>query len=527
MLRQLRTEQQLVESEARLAGIVDSAKDAIIAIEQDQRITLFNAAAERMFGCSAAEARGRSLGGFIPHFATPGRSENVGTTRAPETSTDEPASCELGIRSSGERFPIEISVSRVEAGGRDLITMIVRDITERKRAEMALHEKDEHLRQAQKMEALGTLAGGVAHEFNNLLQVIQGYTRYALEGLSGDGERSQDLEQVLKAAGRAAVLTAQLLGFGRRQMLQLVDVDPNQLVADCVNMLRPLIGQHIELEMALGQNVGPIHVDPAQLHQVLMNLCINARDAMPEGGTLLLETRSGLAPCDEKSPGARVGAVITVSDTGSGMAPDVKRRIFEPFFTTKGPGKGTGLGLAVAYSIVQQHHGILEIDSEPGHGSTFTLCIPTVEVASARVLEERDPSFVGGSECILVAEDEPLVLDLAIRILRGAGYRTVAARSGEEAVQIFESQPGKIDLAVLDVNMRKVSGHEAFRRIQALQPGTPVVFCSGYDPETTHADFVSNEGLTLVQKPFEPWTLLSAIRAALNAAHREQVAASV
>jgi signal transduction histidine kinase/CheY-like chemotaxis protein len=383
-----------------------------------------------------------------------------------------------------------------------------------------LANRDAQLRQAQKMEAIGTLAGGVAHEFNNLLQAIQGYTRYAMDGLDAESDSFKDLQQVLGASDRAATLTRQLLGFSRRELLQMADIDPNSLVRGLVKMLRPLIGEQIKIELLLGENVGSIHADVGHVEQMLMNLCVNARDAMPHGGQLSIKTEDLTlldAYCDyhgDIQPGRY--AMLAVADTGCGMPADVKAHVFEPFFTTKEVGKGTGLGLAMVYGVVQQHHGAIRVYSEPGIGTTFRIYLPTVDHASTAATTVSCKLTRGGTETILVAEDEPLVRELTERMLRRAGYHTIVATNGEEAVQLFEENMGCVSLALLDVVMPKMGGREAFQRIKAIKPAMRVVFCSGYDPEMTEVGFVLDEQFRLVQKPFDPDSLLATIRETLD-----------
>jgi len=383
-----------------------------------------------------------------------------------------------------------------------------------------LKQRDDQLRQSQKMEAVGTLAGGVAHEFNNLLQAMQAYTRFAMEGLAAEDPRYLDLQQALTASDRAAALTRQLLGFGRRQALELTNIDPNQLITDLVKLVRPLIGASISVDVSLAEQVGTIHADPGHFQQLMMNLCINARDAMPNGGMLLIKTedlRLSQRYCEvhpDVEPGRYVA--ITVTDSGTGMPPEVVEHIFEPFFTTKGVGHGTGLGLAMVYGVVQQHNGVIRVYSEVGIGTTFKIYLPTVESDSATQQEDSTNVPQGGIETILVAEDEPLVRDLYVRILGKAGYTLLTARDGQEAWEIFQAHINEIDLLVLDVVMPRQSGRELHRQIQTLKPDIPVIFCSGYDSETAHVRFADASDHPFLQKPFDPDALLAAVRRVLD-----------
>ena len=407
-----------------------------------------------------------------------------------------------------------------EAGVFDRYDGVVEDITQRKLAEEALREKDAELRQAQKLEAVGQLAGGIAHEFNNVLQAIGGYGNCAMEGLSPQEQRYQDLQQVLKAADRAAMLTRQLLGFSRRQVLRPRNVDPNQVVGDLAKMLQPIIGEQISLEVVLGDDVGTVYADPAELQEVLLNLCLNARDAMPSGGTLALRTDTTILSeplweaCFQIEPGPHV--VFSVTDTGCGMRADVQQRVFEPFFTTKEVGKGTGLGLAMLYGVVQQHKGAIHVYSEPGKGTTFKLYLPTGRKNTEHEQTEESKPAPGGSETILVAEDDPMVRNVAVRILEKGGYTVLAASDGQEALRIFGENRSAISLILLDVIMPKLGGHEVYRRIKAQYPEVKVIFASGYDPETNHSKLIFQENLRLIEKPFDASTLLCTVREVLD-----------
>jgi PAS domain S-box-containing protein len=394
------------------------------------------------------------------------------------------------------------------------------DISDRKKLEAELAQRDEQLRQSHKLEAVGSLAGGIAHEFNNLLQAIRGYTQYAMEGLGADDPRYQDLEQVIKASDRAATLTRELLGFSRRQTLERGSLDPRELVLDLVKMLRPLIGEQIDLQVSLATDTGSLLADRGLLQQMLLNLCINARDAMPDGGRLTLKTqRVDLSDkyC-ELHPMVKPGAhlMFSVADTGCGIPPEVKQRIFEPFFTTKGVGRGTGLGLAMVYGCVQQHEGIINVYSEPNLGTTFKIYLPIAVDADSVVDGVVAAVAAGGNETILIAEDEPIVRDLAVRILTGAGYSVLVAADGAAAVELFGAHADQISLVLLDAVMPNLTGHQAYDRIKLKSPHLPVVFCSGYDPEMGQVKRLMDEGVRMVQKPFDPEMLLHTVREVLD-----------
>jgi signal transduction histidine kinase len=405
----------------------------------------------------------------------------------------------------------------------DAIARVLKQVRVEKKlaeSEEGLRKRDEQSRHAQKMQALGTLAGGVAHEFNNLLQSMRGYTQYAIDGLDANDRRRQDLEVVLKATERAETLTRQLLGFGRRQMLQFADLDPNQVVSDSVCMLRPLIEAHINLELSLGEDVGTVHADPTHLQQLVMNLCVNARDAMPDGGQLLIKTERILlddetcAAYPDLAPGNYLA--LTVSDTGCGMSSEVLQQAFDPFYTTKEVGKGTGLGLATIYGVVAQHKGTVRVYSEPGVGTAFKILLPTVNRLAR---PSAKPTAVGQAqpgETILVAEDEPLVRELAVRALTAAGYRTLDAADGAEALSLFAAQPCEISLVLLDVVMPCMNGHEVYEQMRLLKGDVKIIFTSAYDVETARLGFIDRQGLRFLHKPFDGADLLPMVREVLD-----------
>jgi PAS domain S-box-containing protein len=396
----------------------------------------------------------------------------------------------------------------------------IQDIDARKRAQEVLRERDEQLRQSQKMEALGTLAGGVAHEFNNLLQAIQGYTAYALEGMSESDARRNDLQQVLNATGRAATLTRQLLGFSRREVIEPSDIEPNILVRDIAKMLEPLIGAHINVELRLDDNVGWIHADQGHIQQLVMNLCLNARDAMPLGGRLTIKTENVIVAESEESPCRNIGAgrylLLEIEDTGCGIASEVKGRIFEPFFTTKEVGRGTGLGLAMVYAAVREHHGAIEVDSELGVGTTFRVYLPIIDQPTAVQAPFTEAVIVGGTETILVADDDPLVRDVAVRTLERAGYQIMTAKDGDEAVRLFKERADDVSLALLDVVMPRLSGRDAYGKIRKIRPTLPALFCSGYDADMAQVELIRDDHLPLITKPYDPNDLLNTVRQVLD-----------
>lgn len=389
-------------------------------------------------------------------------------------------------------------------------------VFERRDSERAIQQRDEQLRQSQKMQAVGSLAGGIAHEFNNLLQAIRGYTTFALEELSPNEQCYQDLQQVLKAADRATTLTSSLLGFGRRQELQTANLHPNQVLKDLLLMLRPLIGEHIQLETDLNDDVRNVHADPTLLQQMLMNLCVNARDAMPSGGKLHIGTTNVFLSAEYCAvhAGTKPGHYVRwiVSDTGCGMSREVQERIFEPFFTTKDVGKGTGLGLALVYGVVQQHQGMIDVYSELGAGTTFRVFLPAVDAPSSSTVAEEQQPIPGGTETILLAEDDMIVREIAERILTQAGYRVLTAYDGRHALEVFQDHAEEISLVLLDVVMPQMNGREVWQQLQQFRPGLPAVFCSGYDPHIAEAEYFAGDRVPFVQKPYDPEELLCRVR---------------
>ena len=390
---------------------------------------------------------------------------------------------------------------------------ISEDITQRRQTEEAL-------RQAQKMEAVGQLTGGVAHDFNNLLQVIHGYTQIALTQKDISENTADHLKKVSEAAGRAANLTRQLLAFSRQSVLNPVYLDINSLFENIEKMVRLLIGVDIDLEIREGDDILPVHVDPGMIEQVLLNLAINARDAMPKGGRLVIETsrfRADEQFCELnawESPGDYVE--IKVSDTGTGMSKEILAKIFDPFFTTKAPGKGTGLGMAMVYGSIQQQGGKILVYSEPGKGTTFRIYIPLADGVSPETADLKQPTVSGGDETILIAEDTEEVLELVTKLLESVGYRIISAHNGQEALEIFNRDPEKIDLIMLDVVMPRMGGREVYDQITKTRPQTSILFTTGFGANLVDTEFVSKEKLTLIQKPYLPNELFSTIREVLD-----------
>jgi len=410
---------------------------------------------------------------------------------------------------AGERRVV--NAANIPLPEQDLMISMVQDVTERKLMEAQFH-------QAQKMESIGRLAGGVAHDFNNLLTVINGYSQLLLKGLKADDPLRHGLDQIYKAGERAAGLTRQLLAFSRKQILELRQLDFNRVVKDMHPMLERMMGEDIDVQVALHAERSMVRADLHQLEQVVMNLVVNARDAMPGVGKLLIETSNverdqGYA---EAHAGARVGSfvMLTVSDTGAGMDEETKKKIFEPFFTTKEVGKGTGLGLSMVQGVVAQSGGHIEVDSQKGKGTSFRIFLPALEEAVAASFSSATVPVLGGRESVLVVEDEPEVRKYAVAVLKGYGYRVIAAANPGEALLVCESE--RVDLVLTDVVMPFLGGRELANRLETLQPGIKVLFMSGYTDDAIVHRGVQDESARFIQKPFTPEELARRVRSVLE-----------
>ena len=508
-----RARHQAEQEAFRLAAVVRFSNDAIISKTLNGVVTSWNPAAERLFGWSASEAIGRHISFLAPPDRYEEQAKNLERVRQGERVEH----CEtVRIRKDGTAIDVAITLSPVRDRAGLLVgaSKFAHDIQEKKLLE---HQ----LRQAQKMEAVGQLAGGVAHDFNNLLTIITGYSDLLLQRLpQGDPSRGL-VEEIRRAGERSASLTRQLLAFSRKQVVAPRVLDLNALVADAETMLRRVIGEDIRLETALRPHLGRVKADSGQMEQVLMNLAINARDAMPQGGRLTIETEDvELSECYAHShagvpPGAYV--LLAVSDTGCGMTPEVKARIFEPFFTTKEPGKGTGLGLAVVHGIVKQAGGHVEVYSEPGVGTTFKVYLPQVD-PPARLCKSPSGRTAppGGTETILLVEDEDGVRALIRHLLADCGYTVLEAFGGDEALLLAGQHPERIDLLVTDVVMPGLGGRKLADRLLAVHPEAKVLYLSGYTDDAVVRHGILHEEAPFLQKPFSLVGLAVKVREVLD-----------
>jgi PAS domain S-box-containing protein len=540
-------------SDHLFVGLLEGVPDAIVCVAGDGRIALVNAQAERLFGYRRDELIGEPVDLLVPDAARAAHAAHRARYLADPKPRPMGAVTELaGRRRDGSTFPAEISLSAIGAGDGTLVMAAVRDVTERNelladrerlrsQAEryrmdrerlVSLAERDKlelQLQQSQRLESLGELAGGVAHDFNNLLAVISNYAAFVGEEVAGDVSQvswrsvRDDIAQIQRAAERAANVTHQLLAFARREVVQLRPVNLNEIIKDVQQLLNRTLGEHVVLRTDLAPDLCPVLADPGQIEQVLVNLAVNARDAMPAGGTLSLTTAT--ADVDAAHPAGRMGlapgryACVKVSDTGAGMTKEVIDHVFEPFFTTKPKGEGTGLGLATVYGIITQAHGHVQVQSEPGIGTTFTFLLPAT---GQDAVPEAAPAgaargIAGGGETILVVEDEPAMREVTRRILCRNGYRVITAVNGRDAVEVAAKHAEDIDVLLTDVVMPQMLGKEAAERIRELRPGVKVLFMSGYTQGLLDSQGVVAEGVNLIEKPFTEKTLLAKLREVISA----------
>jgi two-component system cell cycle sensor histidine kinase/response regulator CckA len=498
----------------RLHDLFENANDLISTSDLDWRLTSANGAFARRSGYARPELIGMKFDQLytadsVSRAREMRRRKLEGETRATTYEMEM-------VAKDGGSVPIEVSTRLIVEGGKPVGThSIGRDLSERKLLE-------EELRQAQKMEAVGQLAGGIAHDFNNLLTVISGYTEILLRRLGREGEESKEVVEINKAAERAAQLTGQLLAYSRKQLLKPRALDLNNVVTETQTMLKRLIGENIEFSTTLAEDLGSISADEGQIEQIIMNLVVNARDAMPEGGTLLLET-SNFALADvstsrrpDIAPGDYV--VLTLADSGQGMEAATVARIFEPFYTTKARGVGTGLGLATVYGIVKQSGGYIELESEPGIGTTFRLYFPQVaEEAEAVVPTLPDERPLMGSETVLLVEDEEALRGVGRRMLEMYGYTVLLAADGAAGLELAQNYPHPIQLLMTDILMPKMGGIELAERLSALRPEMKILYTSGYNDSGGNLQTI--EGARYLQKPYAMEELAHTLRELLDPAH--------
>ena len=504
----------------RLAAIVESSNDAILSMTLEGVITTWNHGARKLFGYEASEIVGTSVLSLVPEDREPEEADILASIgRAEPVSHYET----LRRRKDGTMVDVALTVSPIfdRRGAVVAVSKVVRDISEGRKAVTALRRSEEQLRQAQKMEAVGNLAGGVAHDFNNLLSVILSYATLMREDLKPADPMRADIEEILKASARATELTRQLLAFSRKQILQPIVVDLNRIVTDVRKMLGRLIGEDITLSVLPSLTACTVDADPGQIEQVIMNLAVNARDAMPTGGNLTIET--ACVTLDAEYAQAHVGVepgeyvMIAVTDTGTGMDAATQARVFEPFFTTKDKSKGTGLGLSTVYGIVQQSRGHVWVYSEVGTGTTFKVYLPRTD----RTPESQAPAaalsgVLRGHETILLVEDDDQLRNILRSVLRKNGYHVLEAQNGGEAFLICEQFKARVDLLLTDVVMPRMSGRQLAERLVQLRPDLLVLYMSGYTEDTIVHHGVLDAGIDFLPKPVTPDLLLRKVRAVID-----------
>src|SRR5579872_1628874 len=509
-----RTTEQLGEYRSRLASIIDSSEDAILSKDLKGIITSWNRGAENIYGYTSEEIVGKNISLLTP----PDRPDEISEILR-KIARGESIEHYESVRLTKDRrlLNVSISVSPLHDAAGKIVgaSAIARDITSQKRAE-------DQLRQAQKMEAIGRLAGGVAHDFNNVLAIINACREFLRDRIDSSGEASVYVNNIKKATERGALLTKQLLAFSRSSAVQPRILDLNERLKDISKLLRPLMGDDVEILVASKSPAAIVEADPGQLDQIVVNLAVNARDAMPRGGKFILETgtvrfEEDFAHRHQTMPAGKY-VQLTASDTGFGMDEATMSRIFEPFFTTKEVGKGTGLGLATVYGIVKQSAGHILVYSEPGHGTTFKIYLPNADhkVGNGSKAEAETVGPKREGTTILLVEDDEIMRGLTRQLLQEHGYTVFEANDGKSALEWVQSYQGQIDLLLTDVVMRRMSGPELVDRLNTTHPALKVVYMSGYTGELMAERDVLKRGITLLEKPFTRTTLLNTIHTTLG-----------
>ncbi|MCG3124112.1 MAG: Sensor histidine kinase RcsC [Phycisphaerales bacterium] len=498
-LDRMQAVKDLRTSEARFRTLVEQASDGIFMVDGDGHCTDANAAGCQMFGYGRDE-----IIGLKPDVALADGDLDRLKREMRSLLEGRPSKTLWKLRrKDGSTFQGEVNARRLPDGR---LLGVVRDVTER-------FELEEQLRHAQKMEAVGQLAGGVAHDFNNLLTVILGACEMALSNTGPTDPNRRLLMEVREGGQRAAALTRQLLAFSRRAVVEPRVMDLNLAVRDTEPLLRRLVGRDITLILDLDATIGPVRADPGQIGQVLMNLVANAKEATPAGGTIAISTRG--VPSSDRDVLRRARQVaLSVRDTGSGMTPEVRARMFEPFFTTKPVGKGTGLGLSMVFGIVEQAGGSIDVESEPGKGTTISILLPVVQEQLASAASPVDPAAAGANcrATVLVVEDEPMVRELAVESLRREVRTVLEASDGPQALRVVEAHGSEIDLVVTDVVMPEMTGRELAEQLHKRLPGLKVLFTSGYTDDAAIRDGVASANVAFIQKPYTPQALVKKVR---------------
>jgi two-component system cell cycle sensor histidine kinase/response regulator CckA len=498
---------RLVESELLHRGVFETSSDAMLLVDVESgRLEDANPAAERLYGREREALRRLRYADLLDPEVEP------------NLATDARAAPSRHRRADGSSFPVEITVGELRVHERGLRVLAIRDVSEREAAERERRELEQNLRQAQKMEAVGRLAGGVAHDFSNVLAVVLGYSELLTRDLPpGDVRLRECAEGIIEAAHRAVGVTRQLLTLSRKKLLRPEVLSLNKVVQDLGRLLNRAIGERIEVATSLAEGLWPVLADSDQLAQVLLNLAVNARDAMPEGGALDIATANAPLSSAPRDLDLSAGRYVTLSvrDRGCGMTEEVQARIFEPFFTTKET--GTGLGLATVYGIVRQAGGAIRLESAPGQGTTFTVFLPAAEEQAHRVVLPVSAAAPRGlGETVVLAEDEDGLRTLLSRVLTGSGYQVVAGRNGAEALEAARQRGGRVDLLLTDLVMPRMSGTELAEALSETQPGLKVLFMTGHTDGGRAVERLVDGDVELIHKPFTSEALLGHLRRLLG-----------
>jgi PAS domain S-box-containing protein len=506
---------QVAEAAANYESVVRHTPEAIIQVNHVNEIIVANDATQRIFGYDQQALIGKPLSILLP------RLNDEKSPIIQRHGGIHPWQIQQGCHRDGQQIPVEINLNRQQQQGLQLTTVIVRDISHRTRGDTERSLLQQQLQAAQRMEAVGQLTSGVAHDFNNLLVAINGYTHLCLKRNIKKATRDGYLNEIHLAGKLAAELTNKLLTFSRPQVSQTSSVDLNQAIANIELLIRRLLPNYIDIDIDTTTQATWVRADPGQLEQVILNLVINARDAITDVGHLQIVTRRLNIDSDSDAPDPTMSAgtyiQLIITDSGTGMTNEALTHLFTPFFTTKPEGLGTGLGLSVVHDIIKQHQGAIQVDSQPGQGSRFSIYLPAGNAGELSLTGTSAAKIMGGTETLLLVEDSQPVRDLARLILRGVGYNVIEARDGPEALDIFAARHEQISLVIMDVVMPRMGGQQAMHEMRKLAPDMRLVFTSGYEYNGIHTKFVADQGLPFISKPYSTDVLCQRIRALLDA----------
>jgi PAS domain S-box-containing protein len=508
-------------SEERFRSLIHSAQDGIISADRNVKIILINQAAEKIFGYLSSEAQELLFTNLFSYEDDNDFQRELNCYFESGECLSEGKTFELtGLHKNGKLIPIEVSLSVSGDNENKVLTGMIRDITGRKKAEDQHEKLQSQLIQMQKMETVGRLAGGIAHDFNNILSAIIGYSELALNDLPKNSQTFEDVTTIKESGEKAAVLTGQLLAFSRKQVLKMQSLELNSAIEKMAKMLHRLIGEDIALDLHLSPNIGNINGDPGQIEQIILNLAVNARDAMPNGGQLIIETSEVELGNDyvDQHPDAKLGkhVLLAVTDTGLGMTAEVREQIFDPFFTTKELGKGTGLGLATVYGIVKQHESQIYVYSEVDKGTTFKIFLPVIEDAVDGKADQQVEAIPLGKDTFLIAEDDQIIQRMIRSYLEPLGYNLLIASDGQEAINLSKAYEGDIHILLTDVIMPNMNGQELADAIQEMRPDMQIIFMSGYTDDVISHHGVLEPGVNFIQKPITPSRLAKVLREVLK-----------